>query len=87
MIQFVEIYKTQNDGSQAVIAVCHLADGKVVCEGEAAFIANLENKGISGNPQDCGTPKIFPRDGIKFLEGLRLAFKSGYLSASAVKEK
>ncbi|MBU3978417.1 hypothetical protein KKE68_01780 [Patescibacteria group bacterium] len=84
-MKFVEIYKTQNDGSQQIITVCELVDQKVVCEGDKVFVENLEREGIF----DYSTPgkKLFPKDGIGFLEGLKFTFKSGYLNASEVKEK
>lgn len=84
-MKFVEIYKIQNDGSQQVIAVCKLVGKKVVCEGDRMFVKDLEREGIL----DYSTPrkKLFPKDGMNFLEGLKFAFKSGYLNASEVKEK
>lgn len=83
-MKFVEIYKIQNDGSRQMIAVCKLVGEKVICEGNGVFVENLEREGIfdhSSPPQ-----KIFPRDGINFLEELRFTFKSGYLNASEIKE-
>jgi len=85
-MKFVEIYKIKNDGSQRVIASCGLVGETIVCQGEKVLIENLERDGIWDDSQ---TPpqKLFPKDGIRFLERLRFSFTSGYLNASEVKEK
>lgn len=85
-MKFVELYETQNNGSQRVVAVCTLADTGVLCTGDEVLVENLAQDGIWDDSQ---TPpqKVFPQDGIRFLERLRFAFKSGYLNASEVKEK
>ena len=82
---FVEIYKLQNDGSQQVIAVCRLVGDAVKCEGNEIFIKNLEREGILDYSQPQ-LQKIFFKDGLRFLEQLKNNFKSGYLSASEIKE-
>ena len=41
-MEFVEIYKTQNNGSQKILATCRLIDNKVVCKGDEIFVKNLE---------------------------------------------
>lgn len=85
-MRFVEIYKLQNDGGQKAIATCRMAEDVVVCEGDGALIENLAKNGILDYSQ---TPpqKIFPKDGLRFLEQLKYNFKSGYLNASEIKEK
>ncbi|MFY9493124.1 MAG: hypothetical protein WAP55_01445 [Minisyncoccia bacterium] len=85
-MKFVEIYKIQNDGSQTIAAICKLAGETVVCEGEPVLISGLEQEGIW---DDSKTPpqKVFPKDGLAFLDRLRFTFKSGYLNASEVKEE
>lgn len=85
-MKFVEIYKIENDGSQKVVATCKLTGKKIECEGDKVFIENLKIQGI---PDYSSKPEknIFPEDGIKFLENLKFAFKSGYLNASDIKEK
>jgi len=87
IMKFVEIYKIQNDGTQRVMAVCKMVGETVVCEGEdKALIDNLKSEGIW---DDSKTPpqKLFPKDGIRFLERLNFVFTSGYLNASQVKEE
>lgn len=84
-MKFVEIYKIQNDGTQRVAAVCKLIGETVICEGEKPLVDNLERDGIwddTKNPPQ----KIFPKEGISFLERLHFVFTSGYLNASEVKE-
>ena len=85
-MEYIEIYKLQNDGSQKVLAVCKLVEGEVVCEGEEVFVQNLKNEGIFDyKSQSQPREKLFPKDGRKFLEQLRFNFKSGYLNASEIK--
>lgn len=72
-MQYVEFYKLQKDGSQKVIAICKLIDGKVICEGDEHLAALINRQKIE--------------DGLKFLQRLKYNFKSGYLNASDVKEE
>jgi len=85
-MKFVEIYKLQNDGSQKVIVVCELIDGKAVCRGDRNFVENLEREGIL-DKSETSSKNLFPEDGSTFLEKLKFVFKSAYLNASEVKEK
>lgn len=86
-MKIVEIYKTQNDGSQKIIAVCKLEGEKAVCNGEdQIFIKNLEEEGVPDYSKEEGA-KLFPKDGVRFLETLKLVFMSGYLRASDIMEK
>jgi len=82
---FVEIYKLQNDGSQKIIATCRLVGDVVECEGDGVFIDNLSKEGIY-NYSAPERSMLFFKDGMRFLEHLALNFRSGYLSASEVKE-
>ena len=85
-MQFVEIYKLKNDGSQEVIVTCELAENKAVCKGDKAMIQSLEKEGI--RDFSASEPKkLFPKDSLRFLEQLKYNFKSGYLMASDIKEK
>ncbi|MBI2674705.1 MAG: hypothetical protein HYX22_03155 [Candidatus Yanofskybacteria bacterium] len=86
-MKYVNIYKLQNDGEQRIIATCRLDDsGMVICEGDKAFTENLVKDGILDYGNLGTRNKLFPRDGIKFLENLKHAFKSGYLVATDVQE-
>lgn len=84
-MEFVEIYKTQNNGSQKILATCRLIDNKVVCKGDEIFVKNLEKGGIldyTSSPRQ----KLFPKHGLKFLQQLQNNFRSGYLIASDIKK-
>lgn len=83
-MKFVEIYKIDNDGKQSVLVTCILTSGGLKIEGEQSLINNLNN-GIQ-NYSEIGDDKVYPKDGILFLEQLKFNFKSGYLNASEVKE-
>ena len=88
-MKFVEIYKLQNNGEQKVIARCEMGDtGVIKCSGDKIFVNNLEKDGIFeySNFSRLET-KLFPKDGLKFLEQLSYNFKSGYLNASDIKEE
>ncbi|MDO8496794.1 MAG: hypothetical protein Q7S43_05085 [bacterium] len=86
-MKFVQIYKLQNDGDQKVIVTCKLIDSGVVCDGDSIFIKNLEEDGIRDySNKELVADKLFPKDGIKFLENLKFAFKSGYLVATDIQE-
>lgn len=81
----VEIYKLNNDGTQKIIVTCRLVDKKVVCNGEnKTFVNNLLEDGIIDYSLE-GRKKLYPKDGLKFLEQLQYNFKSGYLNASEIK--
>lgn len=84
-MSFVKIYKLTNDGNQDIIATCRLISDAVICEGDSIFIKNVTRDGIydySSKPRK----KLFPRDGKIFLENLKYAFKSGYLTATDVQD-
>jgi len=86
-MKYVEIYKLEGDGSQKIIATCALQpNDTVICNGQEVFIQNLAKEGINDYTQEKPT-KLFPKDGLKFLEQLRFNFKSGYLNASEIKEQ
>ena len=84
-MKIVEIYKLQNDGSQKIVITCRLEIDKVICEGDRQFVDNLMSKGIFDYSQDS-KKKIYPKDGLLFLEQLKYNFKSGYLNASDIKQ-
>lgn len=84
-MEYVEIYKLQNDGSQKILAVCKLIGDQIICEGDEVFIKNLTEEGIFDYMSGEARIKLFPKDGRKFLEQLKFNFKSGYLNASDIK--
>lgn len=83
-MKYVEIYKLENDGSQSVIVTCKLVeDGQILCEGDKQFVDNLISVGINDYSKEGGS-KLFPADGLPFLQQLQNNFKSGYLIATDV---
>jgi hypothetical protein len=85
-MKLVEIYKLNNDGTQSIAVVCKLAGDNVICSGDEALANNLMTSGIADYAQPA-MPKLFPKDGIRFLEQLKFNFRSGYLNASDVKDE
>ena len=80
----VVIHKLEDGVSQRVIATCRLTENDtVICAGDAAFVENLAREGVRDK---TGETRLFPKDGLAFLEALPFAFKSGYLMASEVEE-
>ena len=84
-MKFVEIYRLEKADSPKILVVCKLIDGNVICEGNEAFIKNLEKEGIF-NYSEESQKKLFFKDGLRFLDQLKHNFKSGYLLASKIKE-
>lgn len=82
----VEIYKLQNNGDQTRIVTCILTANGVTCEGDRILVENLNKTGIRDYSDETGKKKLFPKDGRKFLENLKYAFRSAYLSATDVEE-
>lgn len=84
-MQYVEIYRLQADNSQKVVATCRLEGTAVQCTGDAEICRQLTSDGIL-NYSEPNPSQLFPNDGQKFLEQLPNHFRSGYLTASPVKE-
>jgi hypothetical protein len=83
----VKIYKLRDNGDQDVIATYKLLGLDVVFEGDETFINNVNRNGIRDYAiKDSTAIKLFPKDGIRFLENLKFAFQSGYLVASDIEE-
>lgn len=86
-MKHITIYKLQNNGDQTVVATCYLnEDNTVSCQGDPAFVRNLEREGVRDYSDLTSTARFFPKDGINFLENLRYAFQSGYLVATDIQE-
>ena len=84
-MKFVEICQLQNDGTQRIVATCRQEGKKIICQGDEVFVAHLLQSGIYDYAGSL-KKKLFPKDGVRFLENLKFAFRSGYLNASEVKE-
>lgn len=83
----VEIYKLNNDGSQDVVAECHLGSDGAVCTGTEAIVNKLNQEGIINYSSEDRQERVFPSDGLVFLEQLPNTFNSGYLNASQIKKE
>lgn len=86
-MQYVEIYKLNNDGSQEIVVIYKILNGKAVGEGDKNFINNLLQTGIIDYTNTSSEQRLFPKDGLHFLEQLKFNFKSAYLSATGIKNK
>ncbi len=76
----VIIYKLENNGEQTEFASFVLLDGQVSAAGDAQFVKYIKENGILDYSAKSGT-KLFPTDGIKFLQNLKFNFNSGYFNA------
>ena len=85
-MKFVEIYRTQDDGSQKVIAECNLTEAVVEIVGDPMLAMQLMYDGIIDYSAP-GKKRLYPKDGVKFLEQLKNYLKNGYTNASDIKEK
>ena len=65
-----------------IVKIFFSNDSGVVFDGNETIIENLKNTGIPDPAQH--NKVIFPSDGLVFLEALQFAFKTPYLSATAV---
>lgn len=79
----VKIYKLNNQAKQELIVECALVDNIVECSGDEQLVHSLNTEGIKDYTQTPGA-KLFPKDGLKFLEQLKYNFKSGYLNATNI---
>ncbi|MEK7643967.1 MAG: hypothetical protein AAB390_01540 [Patescibacteria group bacterium] len=82
---FVEIFKLKDGGSQSLLANCFLENGSINFKGDEKFIESLRQNGIT-DYSSVDKNKLFPIDGLKFLEQLKYNFRSGYLNATDIKE-
>lgn len=82
----VIIYKMSTPPMESIPVVeVHLSDAnEVTFTGNETIIENLKRYGI---PDHANEKNLFPGDGIAFLEGLQLVYKTPYISATAVLEK
>lgn len=82
-MKYVNFYNLGKDGSQIITARCSFVDDRVVCEGDTDLVNSLEKDGIICRSERT---RIFPKDGLVFLEQLANNYKSAYLSATDVIE-
>ena len=91
MMYFVDLFELDNQANQKKVATFKMdedAPNDVQIEGDQYHpaIENLKGEGIFDYKNSTPT-KLYPYDGISFLENLKYNFRSGYLSASEVQKK
>lgn len=91
LIYFVELYELDHDANQKKIATFRLLEeggGIVEIDGDHdhRVIFSIKNEGIF-DYKYARPGKLYPYDGIKFLENLKYHFRSGYLLATDVEKQ
>ena len=91
LLYFVELFELDRDARQKKIATFKLSEGEggtVEIDGDHnhPVVDGVKVEGIF-DYKYARLGKLYPRDGMSFLENLKYHFRSGYLSATDVKEK
>ena len=86
----MELYELDRDANQKKIATFKLLDGEsgvVEIEGENnhSVLEGIKWEGIF-DYKYARPGKLYPHDGMSFLENLKYHFRSGYLLATDVKK-
>jgi len=89
-LYFVELFELDRDAKQKKIATFRLTEESSVVEvdgnHEHAVIKSIQWEGIF-DYKYARPGKLYPYDGMNFLENLKYHFRSGYLLATDVKKK
>ena len=90
LLHFVELFELDRDANQKKIATFKLTEesGVVEIEGdhEHAIVKSIQWEGIF-DYKYARPGKLYPNDGMKFLENLKYHFRSGYLLATDVEKQ
>lgn len=91
LLYFVELYELDYDANQKKIATFKLLDGEsgvVEIDGEHNHyvLEGIKGEGIF-DYKYARPGKLYPNDGMKFLENLKYHFRSGYLLATDVEKR
>lgn len=91
LFYFVELYELDNNANQKKIATFKLTEGgghTVEIEGdrEHPVIESVRGEGIF-DYKYARPGKLYPYDGMSFLENLKYHFRSGYLLATDVEKQ
>ena len=91
LLYFVELFELDSDAQQKKIATFKLLEegaGMVEIEGnhEHPVIFSIKGEGIF-DYKYARPGRLYPYDGMNFLENLKYHFRSGYLSATEVKRQ
>lgn len=91
LIYFVELYELNPNAEQQKIATFRMNEdepGRVEIDGDHnhPVLENIKGEGIF-DYKNARPGKLFPYDGLPFLENLKYCFRSGYLLATDVQRK
>ena len=90
LLYFVDLFELDSQAKQKKIATFKMGEENpnVEIEGDQYHpaIENLRGEGIF-DYKNSSPSKLYPDDGLSFLENLKYNFRSGYLSASEVQKK
>lgn len=88
---FVDLYELDNNAHQNKIATFKLKEDEsnkieIECDPNNPVINNVNSEGIF-DYKYARPGKLYPYDGMSFLENLKYHFRSGYLLATDVKKQ
>ena len=91
LLYFVDLFELDRDAQQKKIATFKLSEGdegkvEIDCDSNNPVVENIKGEGIF-DYKYARPGKLYPYDGMSFLENLKYQFRSGYLLATDVKEK
>ena len=90
LFYFVELFELDQNANQKKIATFKLSDESEIVEVDGdhdhSVIANIKGEGIF-DYKYARPGKLFPYDGMNFLENLKYHFRSGYLLATDAREQ
>ncbi len=91
LLYFVDLFELDPKAKQKKIATFKMEEdrpGHIEIEGDEYHpaVESLKGEGIF-DYKNCLPNKLYPHDGISFLENLKYNFRSGYLSATDVQKK
>lgn len=91
LLYYVELFELDRDAQQKKIATFKLLEERgstveIECEHEHPVLASIQFEGIF-DYKYARPGKLYPYDGLSFLENLKYQFRSGYLLATDVKKQ
>lgn len=90
LLYFVELFELDSKANQKKIATFRLTEESSVVQIDGdhnhRIIESIQGEGIL-DYKYARPGKLYPYDGMKFLENLKYQFRSGYLLATDVEKK
>ncbi|MEK7121586.1 MAG: hypothetical protein AAB857_02660 [Patescibacteria group bacterium] len=91
LFYFVDLFELDHNANQKKIATFKLSEGEgggveIDGDNDNPIVENIKREGIF-DYKYVRPGKLYPYDGMSFLENLKYHFRSGYLLATDVKEK